>query len=281
MLVLGDNPALWPGTYSDLTMDDAATTPTPRRARRAPLAGAAAVVAAAAVITGSVWLHSGRTHHVATPATTPTRTAAPAPTPAPTVTPTASRAAKPSEVPQAVAKAAPTTFEIKGPKFDIKAHMCGMNNVRPLDPPGEQHHTVCWVQAGFGVAPGSRSGTTYVLGHSWAEDDQEVLNKLSEPATREVLHVKPHQASGVPIFPVKALNGYVLTLKTGRGILRYTVKDAYGVPKAQAADVKALMDEQTPNRVVIITCAELNGTDYDYNIIVDAYLTSSVATVRD
>ena len=28
------------------------------------------------------------------------------------------------------------------------------------------------------------------------------------------------------------------------------------------------MNEHTPNRVVIITCAELNHVDYDYNIIV-------------
>ena len=56
-----------------------------------------------------------------------------------------------------------------------------MAYVRPLDPPGEQHHTVCWVQHDFGFAPGSKGrGTTYVLGHSWAEDPLEVLNKVSE-----------------------------------------------------------------------------------------------------
>ena len=30
-------------------------------------------------------------------------------------------------------------------------------DVRPLDPPGEQHHTVCWVDDGFGVRPGSHT----------------------------------------------------------------------------------------------------------------------------
>jgi hypothetical protein len=38
------------------------------------------------------------------------------------------------------------------------------------------------------------------------------------------------------------------------------------------------MNEHTPNRVVIITCGELNHIDYDYNIIVSAYLTSSKAS---
>ena len=63
-----------------------------------------------------------------------------------------------------------------------------MANERPLDPPGEQHHTVCWVRNEFGVAPGSDSATTYVLGHSWGQDTQEVLNRLSAPATQQILH---------------------------------------------------------------------------------------------
>ena len=33
----------------------------------------------------------------------------------------------------------------------------------------------------------------------------------------------------------------------------------------------------TPNRVVLITCGVKGGVDADYNIIVDAYLTSSTA----
>ena len=61
-------------------------------------------------------------------------------------------------------------------------------------------------------------------------------------------------------------------------MLTYTVKDAYAVSKSQAGYVAPLMDQSIPNRVVIITCGELNHKDYDYNIIVDAYLTSSVAT---
>jgi hypothetical protein len=33
----------------------------------------------------------------------------------------------------------------------------------------------------------------------------------------------------------------------------------------------------TPNRVVLITCAVANGEDADYNVVVEAYLKSSVA----
>ena len=74
----------------------------------------------------------------------------------------------------------PTRFTLTGRRFTITAHVCPMANIRPYDPPGEQHHTVCWVQHGFGVAPSSKQpATTYLFGHSWAEDSLEVLNKLS------------------------------------------------------------------------------------------------------
>jgi hypothetical protein len=35
------------------------------------------------------------------------------------------------------------------------------------------------------------------------------------------------------------------------------------------------MNERIRNRVVVITCAERGGVDYDYNIVLEAYLTSS------
>ena len=57
-----------------------------------------------------------------------------------------------------MAAAAPTHFQIAGAGFTIDANSCKMPNVRPLDPPGDQYHTVCWVYEGFGVAPGSTSG---------------------------------------------------------------------------------------------------------------------------
>lgn len=153
-----------------------------------------------------------------------------------------------------------------------------MDNVRPLDPPGEQHHTVCWVQHGFGVPPGSRSATTYILGHAWAQDSLEVLNKASAPATREILHARPVYVSGVATYPAHALDGYVISLRTPSGLLRYTVDSAYGVAKSQAASVAPLMNEAAKQRVVIITCAELNGVDYDYNVIVQARLSASLAS---
>lgn len=175
-----------------------------------------------------------------------------------------------------VAPAAPTGFEMSGPAFDVKANVCQMKYVRPLDPPGDQKHTVCWVRKGFGVAPGSDSGgTSYILGHAWAKAPL-IFNPLSELAMQEVTGRNPEMQSGVPTFPVKAINGYIIVLRTPTGTLTYTVTRAFAVSKSQAGEVKSLM-ANTPNRVVLITCGVKGGVDVDDNIIVDAYLTSSTA----
>jgi hypothetical protein len=150
-----------------------------------------------------------------------------------------------------------------------------MPAVFPLDPPGEQHHTVCWVKKGFGVAPGSSTGTTYVLGHSWAPDPREVLNKASELATRDVLRTKTRKLDGVPVHPAKSLLGARITLRTPQGTLVYEVRDAYGVDKQKLGNIARVMNERIRNRVLLITCAELHGVDYDYNIVLDARLVSS------
>ncbi len=175
-----------------------------------------------------------------------------------------------------VAPAAPTGFEMSGPAFDIKADVCEMNYVRPLNPPGDQKHTVCWVRKGFGVAPGSDSGgTSYILGHAWAKTPL-IFNPLSELAMQEVTGRNAEMQSGVRTFPVKAINGYNIVLRTPTGTLTYTVTRAFAVSKSHAGDVKSLM-ANIPNRVVLITCAVKAGVDVDYNIIVDAYLASSTA----
>ncbi|MBV8993491.1 MAG: hypothetical protein JO287_07275 [Pseudonocardiales bacterium] len=175
-----------------------------------------------------------------------------------------------------VAPAAPTRFEMSGPAFDIKANVCQMKYVRPLNPPGDQMHSVCWVRKGFGVAPGSDSGgTSYILGHAWAKTPL-IFNPLSELAMQEVTGQNPEMQSGVPTFPVKAINGYNIVLRTPTGTLTYTVTRAFAVSKSRAGEVKSLM-ANIPNRVVLITCGVKNGVDVDYNIVVDAYLTSSTA----
>lgn len=176
-----------------------------------------------------------------------------------------------------VGRAVPTAFTLRGRGFTIRAHVCAMPPVFPLDPPGDQEHTVCWVTRGFGFKPGSRSGTSYVLGHSWAEDPLEVLNRASARATRDILHAKVRKLDGVPIFPAKSLLGSTITLRTPRGVLSYTVRNAFGVNKYKLGDIDSIMDPRVPDRVVLITCAELHGVDYNDNVVLDARLTSSRA----
>src|SRR6476469_3171364 len=253
----------------------------PRHRLRAVLVGlsaaavAALVVALVLVLTGGG--HDSRAAKiVGAPVGKPTPSRTPTTTPSP-------KQSKPAPPHDFVAAAAPTSFTSSAPGYAIKATVCGMEYVRPLDPPGEQHHTVCWVQHDFGFAPGSKGrGTTYVLGHSWAEDRLEVLNKISETAMRQVLpEIARHQfhlISNVATYPVTHLDGDVITLHTPKGSLRYTVRGAFAVAKPDAGYVRPLMAQHTRNRVVIITCGELHGVDYDYNVVVNAFLTSSKAT---
>jgi hypothetical protein len=150
-----------------------------------------------------------------------------------------------------------------------------MANVRPYDPPGEQRHTVCWVRDGFGVKPASAAATSYLFGHSWSVDPHEVLNRASAPVTREILHARPVRLDGVPVYPAHALDGYRIVLRTRAGVLTYDVRRVYAVRKALLGGISSWEDPTVRNRVVLTTCAELGGVDYDFNVVIEAYLHSS------
>lgn len=266
-------------------MDEEPDESLPPNRRRAAVILLGTALAAVLVVVSVVWATRSGPDKKQADQPLPTFTQAPSTSASTTPKPTPQPKPKPkAKVPHDyVAAAAPSTFSFTGKAFKITANVCGMDYVRPLDPPGEQHHTVCWVQHDFGVAPGSKaSGTTYVLGHAWGQDRLEVLNKISEMAMRQVLPLRQQgrtkAVNGIPTYPITKLNGYVVALRTPEGVLRYTVRNAYAVAKSQAGDISSLMAEHTRNRVVILTCGELDHVDYDYNIVVQAYLSSSVAT---
>jgi hypothetical protein len=241
--------------------------------RRLLVAGAAAVLLAGAGVTVAI-VNSAAGHRpaaAATPTFTPATTI-PAPQPVPPSTP--ARRTVPHDF---VAPAIPTSFVLAGRGFTVRANVCAMPAIFPLDPPGDQHHRVCWVEDGFGVKPGSHTATSYVLGHSWAADPQEVLNAASTLATRDVLRAKRTTYGGVPIFPAKSLLGARITLQTPTGSLAYVVRKSFGVDKYKLGNIRRIMDQHVPNRVVVITCAEHNGVDYNYNIVLEAQLVSSQA----
>ena len=179
----------------------------------------------------------------------------------------------------------PVAFTLTGAKFTIKAHVCAMANIIPYDPPGDQRHTVCWVREGWGSAPGPGRATSYLFGHSWAEDSLEVLNKASEAATREILRGHTAQVRTAPqysefgatttIYPVRSMNGYRLILRTPTSVLTYQVRRTYGVSKNLLGLVADWMNPSVRNRVVLTTCAELDGRDYDYNVVIEAFLVAA------
>jgi hypothetical protein len=248
------------------------------RPRRSIFAAAVVAALAAAALTGYA-LHRPKPHdHVAAAPPSVPRPVHSAPASA--SAPAAAPVPKPRKQPaprEYVAPAVPTSFELAGRGFTIRAHVCAMSPVFPLDPPGEQHHRVCWVTRGFGERPGSNTATSYILGHSWAEDSQEVLNKASTRATRDILNERARRLEGVPIYPAKSLVGARIVLRTPAGTLGYRVRQAYGVDKLKLGSIRQVMNPKIRNRILLITCAERHGVDYDYDIVLDARLVSSKA----
>jgi hypothetical protein len=250
-------------------------TPRTRHRRRMIVAAVAAAVVAGGVVAASLMNRPDRPTKVEAALKPPAPAAVAPATSAPTAVSTVARPSRRPVPHDRVAPAVPTAFTFTGPRFTIKAHVCAMADVRPYDPPGEQHHTVCWVRNGFGVRPGSGTGTSYLFGHSWAPDPREVLNRAAAPATAELLRAQPRPVDGVTIRPIHVLDGYRMVLRTRAGTLTYAVRDSYGVRKTQLGFIKSWFAEDEPNRIVLTTCAERNGVDYDFNIVIEAYLVSS------
>jgi hypothetical protein len=259
-------------TYAGLVMVTYPPSPH-RRRRRAAVAAGVAVVVGAGVITAVLLGRDGHSPAAAAPA--PTSAAAVSPSAAPLTTTTPTPRPSPTVAHDAVPAAAPTAFTFTGPRFTIKARVCAMANVRPYDPPGDQRHTVCWVRDGFGVKPASDAATSYLFGHSWSVDPHEVLNRASAPVTREILHARPDKLDGVETYPSHALDGYRIVLHTRTGDLTYEVRRVYAVRKALLGGIASWEDATVRNRVVLTTCAELGGADYDYNVVIEAFLQSS------
>src|SRR4051812_5131725 len=133
-----------------------------RSRRRLVIAGCAASVAVLAV-GAYVWLGRDGSDRADRQVAAP-RVAAVAPAPPTIPLPTTSAPPQPVVPHDAVAPARPTSFTVAGRGFRINAHVCAMEPIFPLTPPGDEHHTVCWVKKGFGFAPGSNTATSYVLG---------------------------------------------------------------------------------------------------------------------
>jgi hypothetical protein len=255
-------------------MDMSSPGVNPHRRRRTAFAVLLCALAAVTTVSGSARPHRPR---VERPVVAPLPLAA---VPAVISLPPPAAPKPPGPRHDQVAAAVPTSMTFQARDFTINAHVCAMSASFPLDPPGEQHHTVCWVGKGFGYKPGSNTATSYVIGHSWAPDPQEVLNQISEHATREILHERPVKLDGVSVYPVKSLVGARLTLRTPKGRLTYVVRSGYGVDKGKFGLVKRTVDQHVRNRVILVTCSEGGGHDYYSNLVLDTRLVSSVSATK-
>ena len=66
------------------------------------------------------------------------------------------------------------------------------------------------------------------------------------------------------------------TLDVPGATLTYDVRRVYAVRKALLGGIASWEDATVRNRIVLTTCAELGGADYDYNVVIEAYLESSL-----
>lgn len=203
----------------------------------------------------------------------------------PTAQDTTTAATTTAEAPDpitAVEASPPRQFLYTGGEVLIDAGVCEMDYVLPLDPPGDQLHTVCWVREHFGVAPGSESARSYILGHAWAQQ-QLVFNPIAEKIAAAIdFAALPEQVPAVDTsvgtvgrFSTDVLDGDEIVLTTDTAVLTYEVVAAYAVDKMEAINDAELMDDSLPQRITLIACAVKDGVDLPYLTIVDAELVAS------
>ena len=144
-----------------------------------------------------------------------------------------------------VAPAAPTAFTLTGRKFTIKAHVCAHGRRAPARPARRAAPHGLLGEDGFGVAPGSHAATTYVLGHAWAPDPQEVLNRLSAAPPAKCCTRSRTSRRRADLPGARAGRYEADPAHPGRR-LTYTVQQ--GVRRAQAGlgSVKSAMNQSYP-----------------------------------
>lgn len=185
------------------------------------------------------------------------------------------------ETPRVNASPAPAhtgSFHMDGPAPVRDATYAPMPYELPLNPAGPQETMVRWVD-GWGVAPSNATaGTLYVLGHAWGQQPL-VFNPISEHVTAAVnLNEPPQQVpaeSGGTVvrYATAALNGSRIRMSDDAGYAWEWVADnAYLVDKYDAIEVKELVNEHDPGRIVLIACSVSGSQDLGYNVVVTGRL---------
>ncbi|MDY6049485.1 MAG: sortase [Corynebacterium sp.] len=168
------------------------------------------------------------------------------------------------------------TFILEGPA-PVQAQYGPMQFALPLNPSGEQTSSVRWV-AGLGVSPNDAAwGTTYVLGHAWAQQ-RLVFNGFSELATNSIdwnapQAVPARSGGNVVRFNTGVLNGSRVTMVDGEGDARvWQIDNTFLIDKNQAIEDADLMNVNIKGRIVLIACAVAGGRDLNYNVVMMGHL---------
>ncbi len=150
---------------------------------------------------------------------------------------------KPTPTPAPVVAAAPARLLV--PTLGIDAPVVGIGAVKGILIPPSNPQVVGWWQ--YGARPGAAEGGALITGHTvhtggGAFDDLETLSR-----------------------------GDRVTVRTTRGRIRYRVSGIEIYRKAAlAAAADEVFNQRGPGRLVLITCEDWNGTDYESNAVVFA-----------
>lgn len=132
------------------------------------------------------------------------------------------------------------SIKIKAPIVPIDLRTDGV-----LSPPGDVSEVGWWRDS---AKPGATKGQTVVTGHT-VHTGGGVMDRLGD--------VRP---------------GGLVQIKTKNGTVDYAVTKVFVYSRAQLAKHKyeVLGQDREPNRLVLITCIDWNGHDYESNVIVYA-----------
>ena len=140
---------------------------------------------------------------------------------------------------------APTRLLI--PSLSVNAPVLPIRTVgSTLTPPSDPQELGWWSD---GAAPGARRGSALIAGHT-VHTGGGALDDLAELARGDAVTVRV-RGSAAP--------------------LRYTVTQVHTYAKGAIAEqARKLFDQTVPGRLVLITCADWTGVEYESNTVVTA-----------
>lgn len=164
----------------------------------------------------------------------------PSPSATPTVAPTPQMKAKP-----AAAQQPGTPTRILIPILKVDAQVIGVKTKnRVFDPPADPNLIGWWSD---GAQPGADEGSALLTGHT------------------------VHSGGGALENLEKLTDGDAVTVRTDGGDLSYLVSQVQVLSKDElAAQAETLFDQRSEGRLVVLTCEDWDGKEWQSNVVVTA-----------